>query len=173
MRALDLRGHGRSGYDEPWTIDAHVADLVETAGGPADWIGHSFGGRLVVELAARRPELVRRAVLLDPALWVPPDFAAARAEEQLAGVSFASPDGGGRGTGGRRPGSAGSRTRRARLLEEEIDEHLVESPDGRYRYRYSREAVAAAWHEMATGAACASSACGCRRFSSSAATPSS
>ncbi len=35
-------------------------------------------------------------------------------------------------------------------LEEEVAEHLVESPDGRYRYRYSPEAVAAAWHEMAT-----------------------
>ena len=81
VRAVDLRGHGRSGWNEPWTIDQQVEDLVETAGAPADWIGHSYGGRLIVELVARRPELVRRAVLLEPALWVPPDFAAARAEE--------------------------------------------------------------------------------------------
>ena len=114
VRSLDLRGHGRSGWDEPWTIEAHVDDLAETAGGPADWIGHSFGGRLVVELTARRPELVRRAVLLDPALWVPPDFAAARAEEQLAGPSFAQPRGGARGARDAGPGSAGSPTRRAR-----------------------------------------------------------
>jgi len=149
VRSVDLRGHGRSGWEEPWTIEAHVGDLAETAGGPANWIGHSFGGRLVVELAARRPELVRRAVLLDPALWVPPDFATARADEQLAGVSFGSPAeavearaaGSGLGWLAHTPRSA---------LEEEIREHLVESPDGRYRYRYSPEAVAAAWHEMAT-----------------------
>jgi len=149
VRSLDLRGHGRSGWEAPWTIEAHVEDLAETAGGPADWIGHSFGGRLVVELAARRPELVRRAVLLDPALWVPPDFAGARAEEQLAGPSFGSPEealearatGTGLGWLAHTPRAA---------LEEEIAEHLVESPDGRWRYRYSPEAVAAAWHEMAT-----------------------
>jgi len=149
VRSLDLRGHGRSGWDEPWTIEAHVDDLAETAGGPVDWIGHSFGGRLVVELTARRPELVRRAVLLDPALWVPPDFAAARAEEQLAGQSFGTPEeavdaraaGVGVGWLAHTPRSA---------LEEEIAEHLVESPDGRYRYRYSPEAVAAAWHGLAT-----------------------
>ena len=42
-------------------------------------VGHSFGGRLVLELAARRPELVARAVLLDPAIQILPhvgfDFA--------------------------------------------------------------------------------------------------
>jgi lipase len=149
VRSLDLRGHGRSGWDEPWTLETHVDDLAETAGAPADWIGHSFGGRLVVELTSRRPELVRRAVLLDPALWVPPDFAAARAEEQRAGQSFGSPEeavearaaGAGLGWLAHTPRAA---------LEEEIAEHLVESPDGRYRYRFSAEAVAAAWHEMAT-----------------------
>jgi lipase len=149
VRSLDLRGHGRSGWEDPWTIETHVDDLAETAGGPADWIGHSFGGRLVVELTARRPELVRRAVLLDPALWVPSDFAEARAEEQLAGPSFASPEEAvearAAGTG---LGFLAHTPREA--LEEEIREHLVESPDGRYRYRYSPEAVAAAWHEMAT-----------------------
>ena len=73
--APDLRGHGRSGWDEPWTLEAHVDDLLETGGGPAAWIGHSFGGRLAHELAARRPELVERAALLDPAVYAPPDIA--------------------------------------------------------------------------------------------------
>ena len=149
VRSLDLRGHGRSGWGEPWTIEAYVDDLAETAGDPADWIGHSFGGRLVVELTARRPELVQRAVLLDPALWVPPDFAAARAQEQLAGQSFGSPEeavearaaGAGLGWLAHTPRAA---------LEEEIQEHLVESPDGRYRYRFSPEAVAAVWLGLAT-----------------------
>jgi lipase len=88
-------------------------------------------------------------VLLDPALWVPPDFAAARAEEALAGQSFGSPD---EAVEARAAGAGlGWLAHTSReALEEEIQEHLVESPDGRYRYRYSPEAVAGAWHGMAT-----------------------
>jgi lipase len=70
--APDLRGHGRSDWDPPWTIPTHLADLVETTDAlgieQADWVGHSWGGRLVLELAAAHPERVRRAVLLDPAI---------------------------------------------------------------------------------------------------------
>ena len=78
-------------------IDAHVADLVETAEalgvpGGAAWVGHSFGGRLVAELAAREPERVERAVLLDPALHVDPQVATERAALLRDDVSFASPD---------------------------------------------------------------------------------
>src|SRR3954464_10526029 len=64
--APDLRGHGSSDWDPPWTLDADVDDLVDTFEelGAVDWVGHSFGGRLILELAARRPDLIRRAVLL-------------------------------------------------------------------------------------------------------------
>jgi lipase len=148
VRALDLRGHGRSGWDPPWTIEAHLGDLRETVAEPATWIGHSFGGRLVMELAAREPALVERAVLLDPAIAVPRDIAHARAMDELEERSFASPaealeariGGVGLGWLAHAP---------RELLEEEVREHLVESPDGRFRYRYSSEAVAAAYHEMA------------------------
>ena len=148
VRALDLRGHGRSGWEAPWTIEAHVGDLRETVTAPATWIGHSFGGRLVMELAARDPVLVERAVLLDPAIAVPRDIAHARAADELAEHSFASPQealesrigGGGLGWLAHAP---------RELLEEDVREHLVESPGGRFRYRYSSEAVAAAYHEMA------------------------
>jgi lipase len=148
VRAFDLRGHGHSGWEKPWTIAQHVEDVVETADGPADWIGHSFGGRLVLELTARHPELVRRGVLLDPAIWVPPDFAQAEADDQVPQESFASPAeaveeraaGTGLGWLAHPPRAA---------LEEEVEEHLVHSPDGRYRYRFSPECVAAAYLEMA------------------------
>jgi hypothetical protein len=36
------------------------------------------------------------------------------------------------------------------LLEEEMAEHLVADEDGRYRYRYSREAAAAAFEQAAS-----------------------
>jgi len=77
--AFDLRGHGRSGWEPPWTFATHVADLTETATAlglsTADWVGHSFGGRLVLELAAAQPQLVRRAALLDPAIQLLPHVA--------------------------------------------------------------------------------------------------
>ena len=77
--AFDLRGHGRSGWEPPWTFATYVADLAETSAAlgisAADWVGHSFGGRLVLELAAAHSELVRRAVLLDPAIQLIPEVA--------------------------------------------------------------------------------------------------
>ena len=77
--AFDLRGHGRSGWEPPWTFATHVADLAETVTAlglaTADWVGHSFGGRLVLELAAAQPQLVRRAALLDPAIQLLPHVA--------------------------------------------------------------------------------------------------
>jgi pimeloyl-ACP methyl ester carboxylesterase len=61
-----------------------VADLTETATAlglsAADWVGHSFGGRLVLELASAQPQLVRRAGLLDPAIQVLPQVALDSAE---------------------------------------------------------------------------------------------
>jgi len=78
--APDLRGHGRSTREPPWRIETHLDDLRELFGrGP--WIGHSFGGRLVIELATRFPELVERAVLLDPAIRVRPAYALHAADD--------------------------------------------------------------------------------------------
>src|SRR5207249_7516230 len=68
--APDARGHGRSqgpasGYRD---VD-YVADLetlvAQTVQQPFDVVGHSLGGRIAAELAARRPELVRRLVLYE------------------------------------------------------------------------------------------------------------
>jgi len=45
----------------------HLADLWGDLGlGPVDVVGHSLGGWLAAELALRRPELVRRMVLVAP-----------------------------------------------------------------------------------------------------------
>lgn len=144
MRAVDLRGHGDSGWEEPWTIAQHVEDVLESVTEPATWIGHSFGGRLTVELTARRPELVDRAVLLDPALWVPPAEAEAAAQHELAKGPWASVE---EALVARQ--ATVEHTPRE-LLEEEMEQHLVEQPDGTWFYRYSKDAVAAAYREMAT-----------------------
>ena len=89
--APDLLGHGSSPYEPPWSIDEHVRLLLEAVGDePAAWIGHSFGGRLAFEVAARRPELVERLVLLDPAILIDPEIALLVAEKDRRDRSYAS-----------------------------------------------------------------------------------
>ena len=144
VRALDLRGHGRSGWEEPWTIAQHVEDVLETVDEPAIWIGHSFGGRLAAEITARRPDLVERAVLLDPALWVPPDIAEEIAQDELAKEAYASRE------DALRAREASVEHTPREFLEEEMRQHLVEQPAGGWFYRYSKEVVAAGYREMAT-----------------------
>jgi len=90
-----------------------------------------------------RPELVERAVMLDPALVVPADYAALLAEEELAAdVSFASADEGVETT------FAGLTRQPPETLAEEIRDHLVQGNDGRFRFHYSPEAVAAGYLEL-------------------------
>ena len=89
--APDLLGHGSSPYEPPWSIDEHVRLLLEAVGDePAAWIGHSFGGRLAFEVAGRRPELVERLVLLDPAILIDPEIALLVAEKDRRDRSYAS-----------------------------------------------------------------------------------
>jgi lipase len=144
--ALDLRGHGRSTWDEPWDLGTHAADILETVEGPATWIGHSFGGRLVMEITAKRPELVDRAVLLDPAIFAPPQIVRELAEEELVDRSFGSVQ---EAIEARQAFGGLASTPRA-MLEEEMAVHLVPSEDGRFRYRYSQPSVAADYLEIGT-----------------------
>jgi lipase len=140
---LDLRGHGRSGWEPPWNIERHVADVVESHAAPATWLGHSFGGRMVLEVAARHPELVEGAVLLDPALHVPPAAAYEKADAERADRSYATPDEALAGLVADTPLAP------LDVLEEEVAEHLEEKADGRWRYRYSQAAVVAMFAELA------------------------
>ena len=150
--AVDLRGHGRSTWEAPWGAETHLADLVETAeavGVPtATWIGHSFGGRLVAELARSQPERVARAVLLDPAMHVEPPVATERAALMLADTSFASPD---EAIDARHADDTLFATPRETIVVE-AEDHLDQGEDGRYRWRYSRVAVIVAWSVMASPA---------------------
>jgi lipase len=147
--APDLRGHGFSDWEPPWDFEAHLEDVEETVRAldvdRADVVGHSFGGRLAMELALRRPSLVARAVLLDPAVWVPPQSALERAEAMRPDESFASLAEAveARVASGTAPLSS------RELLAEELAPHLMECDDGRLRFRYLRSAVVAAYGEMA------------------------
>jgi lipase len=143
--AFDLRGHGRSTWEPPWTLEQHVEDVLQTmtAAGieRAPFIGHSFGGRLTLELTALGA--VERSVLLDPAVWVPPRLALERAEAERADWSFAN-----------RAEALEARRSTAmlapdELLEEELDDHLVQDDGGRWRFRYLQSAVVAGYGELA------------------------
>jgi pimeloyl-ACP methyl ester carboxylesterase len=71
---LDQRGHGGSsklgGAEGAYSIEILRDDLVAwleaVAGGePVHLLGHSMGGRVVMEVAVARPDLVRSLVLMD------------------------------------------------------------------------------------------------------------
>ena len=147
MLAPDLLGHGASPYEPPWSITEHVDLLVAGLGDrPGAWVGHSFGGRLALEVAARRPDLVERLVLLDPAILIDADVALHVAEQARSDRSYASFE---EGIERRFQESVLSRASR-KLVAADLEGFLVEDTDGRWRYRYSQAAVIAAYGEMAS-----------------------
>ncbi len=65
---LDLPNHGHS----PWTDRVDYVDMarlvaaeLESFGEPATLVGHSMGGKVSMQLALRRPELLRGLVVVD------------------------------------------------------------------------------------------------------------
>src|SRR4029450_7576133 len=67
---LDLPNHGHS----PWTDRVDYLDMAElvaaapeTLDGPATLVGHSMGGKVAMQVALRRPELLRALVVVDVA----------------------------------------------------------------------------------------------------------
>ena len=145
--APDLRGHGLSDWEPPWSIESQLAAVLETVEvDRAVWIGHSFGGRLVAELAAVEPNRVERAILLDPALQVLPHVAFDMAELERRDVSFGSVE---EAVQLRYDSGRVLLAPRELVLEDETP-HLEPDRDGRFRYRYCKSAVVASWSEMAT-----------------------
>jgi lipase len=145
--APDLIGHGSSPWEPPWDIGAHCDALLETVGhGPASLVGHSFGGRLAFELAARAPKLVPKLVLLDPAILIPPHVALAAAENARPDKTYVSFD----ELIDRRYDESQLHSTDRELLVEDLAPHVEVGEDGRYRYRYSQSAVVAAYGEMAS-----------------------
>ena len=65
--AVDLPGFGSSPEpSEPWGSPQYadlVAEVIDRSEPPVVVVGHSFGGRVALHLAASRPELVRALVL--------------------------------------------------------------------------------------------------------------
>jgi pimeloyl-ACP methyl ester carboxylesterase len=65
---IDLPNHGHS----PWTDRVDYLDMakmvateLEHLGEPVTLVGHSMGGKVAMQLALRRPELLRALVVVD------------------------------------------------------------------------------------------------------------
>jgi lipase len=144
--APDLLGHGASPAEPPWDADAQLAAILETVGrAPALLVGHSYGARLALELAAREPSLVERLVLLDPAIKLEPAvalFAAENARRTREYATFAE-------AVERRYEESQLHRAPRELVELELREQLVER-DGRWRYPYAQAAVVATYGTLAT-----------------------
>jgi lipase len=147
--AVDLRGHGDSGREPPWSTETHVDDLLETVdelgAKPATWIGHSFGARMIAALAERIPEYVARAVLLDPGLAVPAGFALKSAEIDRLDWSFGSVD----GAVNALLSSEAVIATPQEVITDYVRKDLRPGPDGRLRFSYCPSAVVTAWSELA------------------------
>jgi pimeloyl-ACP methyl ester carboxylesterase len=103
MRAIvyDRRAYGDSGAPEPYggtTVGEQADDLAELIEGlgaaPAVVCGHELGALAVLDLAARRAELVARIVVIEPPLlWLVADGTDAVADMREAVASAARADG--------------------------------------------------------------------------------
>ncbi|OBF28038.1 alpha/beta hydrolase [Mycobacterium sp. ACS4331] len=146
--APDLLGHGRSPVAAPWTIDANVAALArvldETAQGPVVVVGHSFGGAIALHLAATHPDRVKALVLLDPAVGLDGSWM-----HEIAESMFASPDYTDRAEARNEKSSGSWGDVDDAQLDAELDEHLVELPNGRVGWRICVPAMMAYWSELA------------------------
>ena len=107
-------------------------------------VAHSYGGVIGLALLAMHPQRVARLVMLDPAFALAPDTANQRAAESIADLGYDSVQD---ATIGRNDG-LGDAINPAVL--EDIAEHLVQDPDGRFRFRFHRPAVIAGWGELCT-----------------------
>jgi lipase len=144
--APDLRGHGDSPWEPPWSLEQQVLDLLSSIPDePQPWLGHSWGGKIAHEVALRASTRVERLVLLDPATWIRPHaalFAAENARRERAYTSLEEAI-------TRRYDESSLVHAPRDLLETELRDHLVKSEDGLWRYRYCQSAVVAAYGEMA------------------------
>ena len=148
ITAPDLIGHGRSSWAAPWTLDENVAALAglldAEADGPVVAVGHSFGGAVALGLAAARPDVVGALVLLDPAVGLDGGWM-----RDIAGDMFASPDYTDREEARLEKVNGSWGEVEPDELDRELDEHLIDLPNGRAGWRISIPAMMSYWSELA------------------------
>jgi lipase len=151
--AYDLRGHGRSPWSGPHTLAQHAADLDEVledvGAGQVVLVGDGFGCRVALSYTEAHGGRVPAVALLAPPLRPDREYVLALAAAERRSTIYASAD----AAIAEWPGYAGRHHTPRALIEEDVAEHLVVDQDGRLRFRYSRDAAAAALEAMAEPAA--------------------
>ncbi len=151
--APDLIGHGRSSWAAPWTstrMSPHWPSLLDAdAEGPVVVVGHSFGGAVALSLAAARPDLVASLVLLDPAVGLDGGWM-----RDIADDMFASPDYTDREEARAEKAGGSWGEVEPDELDRDLDEHLMELPNGRHGWRISIPAMMSYWSELARPITC-------------------
>jgi lipase len=96
-----------------------------------------------LHLLATEPARVARLALLDPAIELPGEWMPKLADDMIEEAGWATPDEAlAKRIEGRPPQAVPDAT-------EDVQRHLYQAPDGRYRMRYCRGAAIAGWSEMA------------------------
>ncbi|MFC4104702.1 alpha/beta fold hydrolase [Micromonospora zhanjiangensis] len=148
--APDLRGHGRSAHEPPWSLEQHATDVLSMMDAldleTVPVVGHSLGAAVAVHLARRAPRRIDRLVLLDPAMGIPSRVAGQLAHDALTVPEFDDPT----QAGLERTRSWPVQARR--LIGDEVDAHLARGDDGRWRWRYRAPACVTAYSELARSA---------------------
>jgi lipase len=148
--SFDLRGHGSSGWEPPWTHATYVADIVETIDALGldrpNWVGVSFGGRLLFELIARHPERVRRAAALEPVIQIKPELAMHRAMQELTGDVWDSIE----AFVASRENTGGDID--VKRYAADLEGHFETLPDGRVKRRTCQPAIVSIFSEFAAPA---------------------
>ena len=138
LLAVDLPGHGHSdaARDGDYRAEALAADvgaaIAELAPDPAAVVGMSLGGLTAIVLAATRPELVRRLVLVDITPGVDRDKAKAITDFVRGPATFANFDDILARTIEHNP------TRTEESLRRGILHNAEQLDDGSWRWRYRR-----------------------------------
>jgi lipase len=143
--APDLRGHGRSPREGPFTIDQHVRDvlaLLNDLGPETTVLGHSYGGYIAWELARAAPDAMARLVLVDPPIEVKPSFA--RRSVESAAMHRRWPD----RVAAFQELSASRRPAAHWAVALDVAVGLEEAGDGRLRVAVADEAVSACWDQL-------------------------
>jgi lipase len=137
--APDLRGHGESPRVGPYTIEQHTSDVLHALDAlgleRVRLLGLSFGGLIAFHFCLTAPERVARMVLLDPAIEVRQHAALERFSSGRPVPVFSGKD--------------EAYATRAQIwdkanddmIQREVDHHLEQGEDGRWRWRYEERVV--------------------------------
>jgi esterase len=142
--AVDQRGHGASGWGADYSAATLADDLAQLVrrvhAAPVRLIGHSLGGMAAMLVAAQRPDLVERLVVID----VGPeslsgDFGAVGLPAMLAAMAqatYSDPD------EALQEWLVGDPFAREPLLRHYVEHCLVPRADGRFVWRFDGAGLA-------------------------------